>query len=64
MAPRIDIGIDGGGTGCRVAISVEGRVTETTGGAANVVTDPAGPRPRSARRSWRAFPTTTSPSTT
>jgi glucosamine kinase len=42
MAPRIDIGIDGGGTGCRVAISVEGRVTETTGGAANVVTDPAG----------------------
>jgi N-acetylglucosamine kinase-like BadF-type ATPase len=28
MVPRIDIGIDGGGTGCRVAISVEGRVTK------------------------------------
>jgi glucosamine kinase len=43
MAGRIDIGIDGGGTGCRVAISVDGgAVTETRGGAANVVTDPAG----------------------
>jgi hypothetical protein len=44
MAGRIDIGIDGGGTGCRVAISVDGgAVTETRGGSANIVTDPAGP---------------------
>jgi hypothetical protein len=43
MARRIDIGIDGGGTGCRVAISVDGgAVTETRGGSANIVTDPAG----------------------
>jgi glucosamine kinase len=43
MARRIDIGIDGGGTGCRVAISVDGgSVIETRGGAANIVTDPAG----------------------
>ncbi len=43
MAERIDIGIDGGGTGCRVAISIDGgTVTETRGGAANIVTDPAG----------------------
>ena len=42
MATRIDIGIDGGGSGCRVAISVDGgEITETRGGAANVVTDPA-----------------------
>ncbi|WP_439138164.1 BadF/BadG/BcrA/BcrD ATPase family protein [Roseicyclus sp.] len=43
MNRRIDIGIDGGGTGCRVALSVnDGPVTETTGGPANIVTDPAG----------------------
>jgi glucosamine kinase len=43
MTPRIDIGIDGGGTGCRVALSVAGGpVTETRGGPANIVTDPAG----------------------
>ena len=43
MAERIDIGIDGGGTGCRVAISIDGgTATETRGGAANIVTDPAG----------------------
>jgi glucosamine kinase len=43
MAERIDIGIDGGGTGCRVAISVAGgTVSETRGGPANIVTDPAG----------------------
>jgi glucosamine kinase len=43
MAGRIDIGIDGGGTGCRVAISVDGgAVAETRGGSANIVTDPAG----------------------
>lgn len=43
MAQRIDIGIDGGGTGCRVALSVAGGpVSETTGGPANIVTDPAG----------------------
>lgn len=43
MVGRIDIGIDGGGTGCRVALSVDGGpVTETRGGPANIVTDPAG----------------------
>jgi glucosamine kinase len=43
MDQRIDIGIDGGGTGCRVALSVAGGpVVETAGGAANIVTDPAG----------------------
>ena len=43
MNRRIDIGIDGGGTGCRVALSVNGgTVHETTGGPANIVTDPAG----------------------
>ena len=42
MARRIDIGIDGGGTGCRVALSLEGgQVTVTRGGPANIVTDPA-----------------------
>jgi glucosamine kinase len=43
MADRIDIGIDGGGTGCRVAVSVGGGpATEAKGGPANIVTDPAG----------------------
>lgn len=43
MAQRIDIGIDGGGSGCRVALSVAGGpVIETRGGPANIVTDPAG----------------------
>lgn len=43
MITRIDIGIDGGGTGCRVALSVDaGAVIETTSGPANIVTDPAG----------------------
>ncbi|MDG3040224.1 BadF/BadG/BcrA/BcrD ATPase family protein [Roseicyclus marinus] len=42
MADRIDIGIDGGGTGCRVALSVAGGpIVETRGGPANIVTDPA-----------------------
>lgn len=42
MTDRIDIGIDGGGTGCRVSLSVAGGpVVETTGGPANIVTDPA-----------------------
>jgi len=42
MTERIDIGIDGGGTGCRVALSVAGGpVIETSGGPANIVTDPA-----------------------
>ncbi|NKX46078.1 BadF/BadG/BcrA/BcrD ATPase family protein [Roseicyclus persicicus] len=43
MGARIDIGIDGGGTGCRVALSVAGGpMTETRGGPANIVSDPAG----------------------
>jgi glucosamine kinase len=43
MTDRIDIGIDGGGTGCRVALSVAGGPAhETRGGPANIVTDPAG----------------------
>lgn len=43
MKKRIDIGIDGGGTGCRVALSIDGGPShETTGGPANIVTDPAG----------------------
>lgn len=42
MAERIDIGIDGGGTGCRVAVSVAGGPpTEAEGGPANIVTDAA-----------------------
>ncbi len=42
MTRRIDIGIDGGGTGCRVALSLDGGpVVETRGGPANIVTDPA-----------------------
>ena len=42
MKRRIDIGIDGGGTWCRVALSIDGgAVTETAGGPANIVTDPA-----------------------
>jgi glucosamine kinase len=40
MGARIDIGIDGGGTGCRVAVSVAGAPpTEARGGPANIVTD-------------------------
>ena len=40
---RIDIGIDGGGTGCRVVVSVpDGAQTRAQGQAANIVTDPAG----------------------
>ncbi|BDW85491.1 BadF/BadG/BcrA/BcrD ATPase family protein [Roseicyclus marinus] len=43
MTGRIDIGIDGGGTGCRVALSVDGGTpVETRGGPANIVSDPAG----------------------
>lgn len=42
MAQRIDIGIDGGGTGCRALVSVDGVLREYKGGPANVVTDPAG----------------------
>ncbi len=43
MADRIDIGIDGGGTGCRLALSVDGaEPVEFRGGPANIVTDPEG----------------------
>jgi hypothetical protein len=65
MARRIDIGIDGGGTGCRVAISVDGgAVTETRGGSANIVTDPAGAEAAIREALWRRWPDTASPSTT
>ncbi len=40
---RIDIGIDGGGSGCRLTISVDGDTPHTiTDGPANIVTDPNG----------------------
>lgn len=42
MGARIDIGIDGGGTGCRIALAIGDEVSEVTGGPANIVTDPAG----------------------
>lgn len=42
MEQRIDIGMDGGGTGCRVVVSAGGRQAVASGRAANVVTDPAG----------------------
>jgi len=42
MTERIDIGIDGGGTGCRVILSRGGEARHYSGGPANVVTDPAG----------------------
>jgi len=42
MAERIDIGIDGGGTGCRLLMSKGGETRKYKGGPANVVTDPAG----------------------
>ena len=43
MVERIDIGIDGGGTGCRLALSVGGRAPVAfKGGPANIVTDPNG----------------------
>ncbi len=41
MDQRIDIGIDGGGTGCRVVVCHGGREARATGGPANVLTDPA-----------------------
>lgn len=41
MTDRIDIGIDGGGSGCRVVVCTNGREARATGGPANVVTDPA-----------------------
>ncbi|MEQ8368991.1 MAG: BadF/BadG/BcrA/BcrD ATPase family protein [Roseicyclus sp.] len=42
MVDRIDIGIDGGGTGCRLAMSADGGgVRQYQGGPANIVTDPA-----------------------
>lgn len=42
MVDRIDIGIDGGGTGCRLAMSADGgAVRQYQGGPANIVTDPA-----------------------
>jgi glucosamine kinase len=65
MAGRIDIGIDGGGTGCRVAISVDGgAVTETRGGSANIVTDPAGAEAAIREALMAALAGTASPSTT
>jgi glucosamine kinase len=40
---RIDIGIDGGGSGCRLILSIPGRpLREMSGKPANIVTDPAG----------------------
>ncbi len=42
MDQRIDIGIDGGGTGCRVVVALEAREAWATGGPANALTDPAG----------------------
>lgn len=42
MKDRINIGIDGGGTGCRVVVSVDRREAQATGGPANVISDPAG----------------------
>ncbi len=40
MKRRIDIGIDRGGTGCRVALSLDGGpIALTRGGPANIVTD-------------------------
>jgi glucosamine kinase len=41
MAERIDIGIDGGGTGCRVLFARGDEIRKYKGGPANVVTDPA-----------------------
>ncbi|MBF9042337.1 ATPase [Rhodobacterales bacterium HKCCE4037] len=41
MAERIDIGIDGGGSGCRVVASLGDRHARAEGGPANVATDPA-----------------------
>ena len=41
MAERIDIGIDGGGSGCRVVVSCGTRMARAEGGPANVATDPA-----------------------
>lgn len=42
MGKRIDIGIDGGGTGCRVIVCADGREARSQGGPANVVSDPDG----------------------
>ena len=43
MGARIDIGIDGGGTGCRLAISIAGDdPAEFQGGPPNIVSDAAG----------------------
>lgn len=42
MDQRIDIGIDGGGTGCRVVVAMGAREARATGGPANALTDPAG----------------------
>lgn len=42
MDQRIDIGIDGGGTGCRVVVAMAERQARGTGGPANAMTDPAG----------------------
>jgi len=42
MPDRVDIGIDGGGTGCRVVVAMGDREIRTTGGPANIVSDPAG----------------------
>ncbi|MEX3015573.1 BadF/BadG/BcrA/BcrD ATPase family protein [Gymnodinialimonas hymeniacidonis] len=41
MSDRIDIGIDGGGSGSRVIVSTQNREAYAEGGPANVVTDPA-----------------------
>ena len=42
MNMRIDIGIDGGGSGSRLLVQSGTRQAEVTGGPANVVTDPEG----------------------
>ncbi len=41
MEERIDIGMDGGGTGCRVVVCHRGAEARAEGGPANVVSDPA-----------------------
>jgi glucosamine kinase len=40
METRIDIGIDGGGTGCRVVVCAQGQEVRAEGGPANVLSDP------------------------
>jgi myo-inositol 2-dehydrogenase/D-chiro-inositol 1-dehydrogenase len=65
MVPRIDIGIDGGGTGCRVAISVEGGDPTETRWRGQCRDRPGRGRGRDPRGALgRSSPATASPSTT